>query len=178
MAKLMVFSCPLEIGMDCLVLSEFIKRVEFPSQNLLGKYFMDKRVASPANLDSSCPHIRFIKMLYKPFVAVARLRNEMMESNELVGSTQGADLAHPRISPDVPRQLSNLYRRNILRLPLYIKLRKWGPGGAENAAISSSPFRQVPLLRSRCVNRRFLYRFITIGTCGTWIDLEQIRRRR
>jgi hypothetical protein len=80
--------------MNCLILSEFIKCIEFPAQLLLRKLFVDKRVASSANINTALFHVRFVKMLFKPLVAVTGSRNEMMESNELVASTQGAHLTH------------------------------------------------------------------------------------
>lgn len=91
----MVFSSPLDKHMDCLIVSEFIERVEFPAQNLFRKFFMNKRVASSANFNPPLVHVRFFKMFFKPFVALAGLWNEMMEGNELIASAEGTYLTHP-----------------------------------------------------------------------------------
>lgn len=92
---LMVSSCPFEVGLNGFIFLEFIQGVEFPAQIFFRKFFMYKRVAASADIDTSLTHIFFVKMFFKPFVAMASPGNEVMESCKFIGTAEGTYLTHP-----------------------------------------------------------------------------------
>jgi hypothetical protein len=82
--------------MNCLILSEFGKCVEFSAQHLFRKFLMNKRVTTPTQVNAAFLHIRFGKMLLKPLITMTAFRDKMMEGNEIVGPTQCTNLDHAR----------------------------------------------------------------------------------
>ena len=84
--NLVMLSRPLQICMNCLILVEFIKCIELAAQHLLRKLLVDKRMTFSTDINAALAHVRFVKMLFKPFVSVAGFRNEMMEGDEFLAS--------------------------------------------------------------------------------------------
>jgi len=64
-----------------LVCFYFIKPIEFPAKKLRGKVFMDKGMASSADINATLTHVRFIEVLSKPLVTMTASGNQMMEGN-------------------------------------------------------------------------------------------------
>jgi len=82
--------------MDYLVLSEFLKRVEFTAKPFFWKFMMDKRVTGPADPDPSVAHVCFSKLLSEPFIAMAGSGDEMVKGNKTFTPTECALFVHTR----------------------------------------------------------------------------------
>jgi hypothetical protein len=80
-AALLLFSGPVQIRLDCLVFHNFIEGIKFPAKKFFRELFMDKGMAVSANIDASPLHVRFIKVLFEPFITMTTSGNKMMEGD-------------------------------------------------------------------------------------------------
>ena len=89
-----MFSCPLQISMNCRILLQFGKGIQLSTQMLFRKLFMNKGVATPADINATFMHLGFVELLFKPFVAMAGFWDKVMEGNKPVTAAEGASFIH------------------------------------------------------------------------------------
>jgi hypothetical protein len=106
-----VFFSPFEIRANDFVSKNFFQRIQFPAQNFFRKLFMQEGVAAPADVDTAPGHFVFAKIFPEPLVAMTGLRDQVMEGNKIVATTEHTGFIHH--SPP---------KRNLLGSPVALHL--------------------------------------------------------
>jgi hypothetical protein len=98
---LSLLSGPLEISAYGVVCHYLCKRVELPAKYFLRKFFMNKGMASPADINPPLFHVSFFKVLFEPLVTMTGSRNKMMKRYRSFTTTERTSF-HYRITKLLP----------------------------------------------------------------------------